>query len=212
MNNLQIVFQHSDFLIVNKPENLSFHNDKEEIGCFNQLKNQLEIDLWPVHRLDKMTSGLLIVAKSKIAATQIGQMFEQREINKTYLAISDKKPKKKQGTITGDMKKSRSGSWKLCHSKTNPAVTSFKSQSIQAGIRLFKITPKTGKTHQIRVALKSLGSPILGDNRYGGSNADRGYLHAFKLMFDWNGQPIDVQVIPEDGKYFLDAHPVIETL
>jgi len=210
MNDLQIVFQHSDFLIVNKPANLSFHNDKEEIGCFNQLKDQLEVNLWPVHRLDKITSGLLIVAKSKMAATQLGQMFEQHKINKTYLAISDKKPKKKQGTITGDMKKSRSGSWKLCHSKTNPAITSFKSQSIQAGIRLFKITPKTGKTHQIRVALKSLGSPILGDSRYGGTNSDRGYLHAFRLIFEWKGKSVDVQIYPDFGKYFLEAQTVIE--
>jgi len=207
MSKLQIVFEHSDFLIINKPANLSFHNDKEEIGCFNQIKNQLGIDLWPVHRLDKMTSGLLIVAKSKLAATQLGQMFEQHEINKTYLAISDKKPKKKQGRVSGDMKKSRSGSWKLCHSKNNPANTYFKSLSIQAGIRLFQVTPMTGKTHQIRVALKSLGSPILGDSRYGGTDSDRGYLHAFKLMFDWKSESINIQNFPDDGKYFLEAFP-----
>ena len=66
--------------------------------------------------------------------------------------------------------------------------------------RLFFVYPKTGKTHQIRVALKSLGAPILGDTRYGGTQADRVYLHAFRLKFHFMGKEYTAEVWPEWGE------------
>lgn len=206
---IDIIFENIDFYVVSKPAGISFHQDQkqtnESSGFFNQISKQLGQKLWPVHRLDKMTSGLLIVAKNKESASLLGELFEQQKISKTYLAISDKKPKKKQGHIVGDMKKSRSGSWMLCHSKSKPARTRFTSYSLAPGIRLFKITPKTGKTHQIRVALKSIGSPILGDTRYAGSQADRGYLHAYQLEFCWKNEPLSIEYSPTEGMFFTDT-------
>lgn len=191
-----------DFVIINKPHDLSFHSESNQPGIFAKLEKQFGIKLWPVHRLDKLTSGLLIFAKSKKSAAELGRMFEEKEINKTYLAISDKKSNKKQGHIIGDMKKSRSGNWILCKTKINPAKTTFQSISLTPGQRLFLISPSTGKTHQIRVALKAMGSPILGDKRYGGSDADRGYLHAYQLKFDWYGKSFEVTCLPNEGEYF----------
>jgi len=198
-----VIYENDDFLAIDKPANSSFHNQDETLGVNCLLKKQLELDIWPVHRLDKLTSGILLFAKNKSAAKQFGQLFEQKKILKTYIALSDKKPKKKQGTIVGDMQKSRSGSWKLCKTNLNPAKTHFKSHSLVPKIRLFWITPTTGKTHQIRVALKAIGAPILGDKRYSGNEADRGYLHACRLMFDWNNVQIDIRCQPTFGKYFL---------
>jgi len=199
----EIIYDNDDFLAVNKPANCSFHNQEDQLGVHSLLKKQLNTDIWPVHRLDKLTSGILLFAKSRQAAKRLGQLFEQKEIFKTYIALSDKKPKKKQGHIVGDMQKSRSGSWKLCKTKDNPAKTHFKSQSLIPKIRLFWVTPSTGKTHQIRVALKSIGAPILGDKRYSGSDADRGYLHACRLVFDWNDKQVDINCPPTFGEYFL---------
>jgi len=199
---LAILFDHQDFVIIDKPADISFHHQLDQQGLFDRLTKQLLCQLWPVHRLDKLTSGLLIFAKSKAAAARFGILFETQQIDKTYIAISDKKPKKKQGNIIGDMKKSRSGNWMLCRSKENPAQTHFVSRSFRAGYRLFWITPSTGKTHQIRVALKSVGSPILGDKRYSGSDADRGYLHAFQLAFNWKDEFISVTCIPTEGQFF----------
>lgn len=212
MTDFQILHEQADFLIINKTDQASFHNELKTLGLFAQIKNQVGFDLWPVHRLDKLTTGLIIFAKSQQSANKFGQLFEQKDIQKTYIALSDKKPKKKQATIIGDMKKSRLGSWKLCHTKQNPAKTQIKSYSLVPGIRLFWIIPTTGKTHQIRVALKSLGSPILGDKRYTGTNADRGYLHAYRLRFNWNGQIIDICSKPTTGEYFLlsELSPLIE--
>ncbi len=217
---IPLVAQHSDFVIINKPADLDCHQVQAKSqsaefskhassGLFYQMSQQLNQPLWPVHRLDKMTSGLLIMAKNKAAAQIFSDMFEKHQIEKTYLAISDKKPKKKQGKIVGDMKKSRSGNWKLCHSHNDPAVTRFVSYPIESIGRLFVVTPQTGKTHQIRVALKSIGAAILGDPRYASKEnqrtIDRGYLHAWRLTFDWQGQRLSYICPPDDGKYF--THP-----
>ncbi len=199
---IELIFQHSDFIAVNKPIEISFHNENDLIGFFNLAKSYFKTRLWPVHRLDKLTSGIIILAKSAKAAKQFGVLFKNKEIEKIYLAISNKKPKKKQGKIIGDMKKSRNGSWMLVQSRMNPARTQFQSFTLLPTIRLFVVKPLTGKTHQIRVALKSLGSPILGDSRYSGSDSDRAYLHAFKTTFNWNNKIIEIINLPTQGKLF----------
>jgi tRNA pseudouridine32 synthase/23S rRNA pseudouridine746 synthase len=169
-----------------------------------------------------MTSGLLILAKNIESNQVLSKMFEQRKVTKYYLAFSNQKPKKKQGLIKGDMAKSRGGSWKLLKSKDNPAVTQFFSFGISLsaanaikGLRLYLLKPKTGKTHQLRVALKSLGAPILGDERYFPKSekekkedsiwhVDRGYLHAWRLIFVYQGETFDISDLPQTGCLFCD--------
>lgn len=206
---IQVVFEHPEFIIINKPIGISVHrephlDESQQMPSIIEItQQQLNInDLWLVHRLDKVTSGLLILAKTEQAASALSQKFAQREIQKYYLAISDKKPKKKQGSVIGDMEKSRNGLWKLCHSKHTPAVTRFFSKGL-GGTRLFILKPETGKTHQIRVALKSLGSPILGDTAYTGSPSDRTYLHAYMLSFNYHDEAISVIQPSTQGELFL---------
>ena len=195
------VFEHNDFFVFDKPAGLSFHSE-DGTGFFAQLQQHAQETLFPVHRLDRITSGLLLVARHKQAAQQIGQMFESRQIAKTYIALADKTPSKKQGTITGDMERTRDGKWKLLRSRDNPAITRFASRLLEPGLRLFTLKPQTGRTHQLRVAMKALGSPIIGDTRYGGTVADRGYLHALSLSFDWHDENITVHSSPTDGELF----------
>ncbi|TLU76546.1 TIGR01621 family pseudouridine synthase [Mannheimia varigena] len=200
---LPICYQHPDFIIINKPEGLSVHKDDAERGLTDIVARQLNVEqVWLVHRLDKITSGLLILALNKEAAARFYHLFEQHKIWKTYWALSDKKPKKKQGRIVGDMEKSRNGAWKLCYSKENPAITQFTSHSLEPPLRHFILQPKTGKTHQLRVAMKSLGSPILGDKLYAGTAADRGYLHAYQLEFEYENELICVQAMPTSGHFW----------
>lgn len=199
---LEVLFRSDDYWVIEKPAGMSFHAESEEVGVMQFLACSFpENTFYPVHRLDKMTSGLLIVACSAKAAATFGKMFESHEMEKRYLALSAKKPKKKQGTIVGGMVPSRRGQWKLTNTRENLAVTQFFSLSFQ-GNRVFLVRPLTGKTHQIRVALKSLGSPILGDLRYGGEEADRGYLHAYSLQFDWQGEAVRYVSLPKSGAYF----------
>jgi len=212
---IKIIDEQPDFIVVDKPANINFH-DEGEIGkgFFNEVKqlitsnNNSQTDaLYPVHRLDKITSGLLIFAKNKVTATKFQQLFEQHAIQKYYLAIGDKKPKKKQGLIKGDMVKSRRSMWKLLRTQHNPAITQFMSYSLHNGLRLYLLKPHSGKTHQIRVALSSLGSPIIGDPLYATNTAsttyDRGYLHAYALQFTLNNIEYNYQLPPNSGAHFL---------
>ena len=158
---IEVVYQHSDFIIINKPEGISVHKDQEEQVLTELVAKQLNVpQVWLVHRLDKVTSGLLILALNAESAAEFLRLFSEYKIHKTYLALSSQKPKKKQGLIIGDMKKARDGAWKLCQTKENPAITRFESVSCEPNLRLFILKPQTGKTHQLRVAMKSLGSPI----------------------------------------------------
>ncbi|NLS11404.1 TIGR01621 family pseudouridine synthase [Vibrio sp. SM6] len=184
-----ILYTHPDFIIINKHPNVSVHKDDGDTMLVAEVAKQSgDAALYLVHRLDKMTSGLLILARSSSAAAALSSLFAQKTIAKFYLAIGSKKPKKKQGWVIGDMERSRRAAWKLIATKANPAVTQFFSLPGESGQRLFLCKPHTGKTHQIRVALKSVGSPILGDPIYNANNsADRGYLHAYALVFDYQG-------------------------
>lgn len=214
----EIIYQHSDFIIINKPYGLSVHKDDNAIGLTQQLAQQLNVaQVWLVHRLDKVTSGLLILALNEQAAAYLSGLFAQHQIHKTYLALSQHKPKKKQGLIIGDMQKARRGSWKLLKSKQNPAITRFFSFSCEPNLRLFILKPQTGKTHQLRVAMKSLGSAILGDSLYGekSENIDRTYLHACELSFVYQGEPIQVCCLPQRSSncgVFFQRISVCETV
>ena len=202
---LDIIYQTDDFIIIYKPCGISVHKDQSEIGLTTLLADQLGVSqVWLVHRLDKVTSGLLIFALNAESAAEFFRLFAEHHIKKTYLALSNQKPKKKQGLIVGDMQKARNGAWKLCPSKENPAITRFESVSCEPNLRLFILKPQTGKTHQLRVAMKSLGSPILGDLLYGKNteNIDRTYLHAARLQFEFKGQAFDVFIPPKEGEWW----------
>lgn len=204
MPDIPIVYDHQDFLIINKPEPLAVQKEAEAEGVLPLIQRQTGLKkVWLVHRLDKVTSGLLILAKNQAAASYLSQLFSQRKISKYYLALSAKKPKKKQGLVSGDMRKIRDGVWLLEKKRQSPAITQFFSFGQSNGPRLFVVKPYTGKTHQIRVMMKSLGSPIEGDLSYKGNKADRIYLHAYKLIFDYRGDPISVSCLPQTGKHFV---------
>lgn len=199
---LNVVCEHADFYVVEKPAELSFHSE-DGPGFVVLAERQFNEKLYAVHRLDKVTSGLIVLARNKSAAATFTELFAQHSIDKFYLAITDSKPKKKQGWVKGDMAKSRRGTYKLLASNLNPAITRFYSISFKAGFRAFILKPFSGKTHQLRVALKSIGSPILGDIAYSGTASDRTYLHAYALSFTWQGENLQFTLLPSNGDAFL---------
>lgn len=200
----QIVEQHPDFMVINKDSGVHFHSQDGTAGVVAQVEADLGIKLYSVHRLDSPTSGLLILAKSSATAAIFTEMFTAHKIQKYYLAIAQGKPKKKQGWVVGDMAKSRRSMFKLLRTVDNPAITQFFSHSLAAGTRLYLLKPLSGKTHQLRVALASLGVPILGDTLYGGESSDRCYLHAMALQFDYKGQQYQFMQQPHLGTMFVD--------
>ena len=210
------IAEHHDFIVVDKEAGVNFHDEGDiGSGLFSLVKKQLKsqsnnAELFPVHRLDKMTSGLVIFAKTLACAQTFGQLFNDHDIEKYYLAIGDKKTSKKQGLIKGDMAKSRRGMFKLLRTMDNPAITQFFSFSIPNKQRLYLLKPHSGKTHQLRVALASIGAPIIGDPLYyTTSKADRGYLHAFALKFNYLGESFEFISLPTAGEYFV-SQEIIE--
>ncbi len=224
----EIVADEPQFLLVSKSPDVSIHcetnsadctADNRSVGVIEQLRKDFaREDFLPVHRLDKATSGLLLVGKGSDNTRVLSKLFQDKLITKFYWAVAKGKPIKKQGKIVGDMEKTRGGSYKLSKSSKNPSVTQFQSYSLSPGLRAYLLKPLTGKTHQLRVVMKSLGVPILGDQRYGKSNtsinentaySNRLYLHAAGLSFDAFGK----QYCFEDAPTFVkDFDPGFERL
>ena len=184
----RLIADEQDFIIIEKFSGIEFHS---ESGIVSILRDDYE-EIHGVHRLDRETSGLMIFAKNKEAQSILSQSFERRDVLKLYIALSKTKPTKKMGIVIGDLVKSRGGSYKLSRTRENPSKTQFFSAyCTQNKMRLFILKPFTGRTHQLRVVLKSLGSPILGDKRYGGEDSNRMHLHSYRLSFKYKEKEYD---------------------
>lgn len=204
-----IVAETDDFLLIDKMPGFAVHKDQEACGLAMKLKQDRGYaELMPVHRLDKVTSGLMLFAKNHPAASELSRQFSEHKVEKYYLALSDKKPKKKQGAVIGDMERARRSGWRLAKTRVRPAITQFFCTSVSPGLRLFLLKPLTGKTHQIRVTMKSIGAPILGDPLYHektDAEPDRTYLHAYSLSFWFREEFHRFKALPTEGEYF-DQH------
>lgn len=203
----KLVAETADFVVLDKTPGVSFHSE-DGAGLVVQAAAELGYALFAVHRLDKVTSGLILFAKSSAAAAVLSELFASRQIQKFYLALSTGKVAKKQGWVKGDMAPARRGAYKLLSSMQNPAISYFISHGFNEATelpprcRLYLIKPFTGKTHQIRVALKSVSAPILGDELYQADPADRVYLHAYALSFLYQGQHYQYRLAPTAGLLF----------
>ncbi len=145
-----------------------------------------------VHRLDKETSGIILFAKTDDAYFSCIKMFANRQIKKTYYALVEGIPTVKSGTIDANIGRHRFVKTKMtiCRDEGKPAVTHWYVEKIfpKSKCSMLICEPLTGRTHQIRLHLKHIGHPIIGDRQYGNINtrwsAKRVLLHAFQLKFN----------------------------
>ena len=218
---LHIVGESARWVVVDKPHGVPCHANSKGEGVLTLLRRQQvargESDAAVkeyrlVHRLDDGTSGCLVVAKDRDAAATLGSAFRERRVRKAYVALTASEPKKKKATIAGDLVKARRGAWKLerscspgaCACTVFTRTLGLGAPAPEAGDaaqRLLVARPVTGKTHQIRVAAKSIGAPLLGDGLYGGGKADRLYLHAAAIRIPDVG--LDARAPPDSGASFL---------
>jgi len=221
---LSVVLDTPDFMVVNKAAGVPMHDNENAIILLAQRLFSID-KLWLVHRLDTGTSGCILLAKSKTAASELSQQFANRQVQKYYFALIDRKPKKKQGSVIGDMKKARNGDWKLSNELENPAHTQFFSyplprselvtqkthdtDPIAPAHRVCILKPISGKTHQLRVALKSLSAPIVGDRRYKGTPSDRMYLHSYAIQFSYQNVQHTACCWPQSGTLFQTISDMI---
>jgi RluA family pseudouridine synthase len=153
------------------------------------------------HRLDRDTTGCLILGRHRKALAKLGKLFQQNRVEKTYWAICRGAPDRPSGTIDAPLRKSNDPSgWRMVvASDGRPATTDFRVIAAKEGLSFIEASPRTGRTHQIRVHLASIGAPILGDPLYGDLSAeDRAkpmMLHARQVVvpISKTGAPVVVE-------------------
>lgn len=176
--------QPSDFIFTEKPRGISTHqNEPSQIGWVEYQQNKTNSQLWVVHRLDKSTSGALLLASNAAAAEKFRQLFEQKKINKTYLFITQSQSTQDFYEVTGEIKKMASSQYAFNPEGISNSHTQFKRLKRSPFFELWQAQPLTGKSHQIRLHAQSIGLPILGDQLYGGSPYPFVCLHAWTLNF-----------------------------
>jgi 23S rRNA pseudouridine1911/1915/1917 synthase len=195
---LRIVFKDEHLLVVDKPAGLVTHPGRGHRGTTlaEMLAGQAAGGPNPerpgiVHRLDRDTSGLLIVARSEQAHAALQQMLRRREIEREYLALVSGHPDAESGTIDAPIGRDRARR-SVMSTRTDrgrEAVTRFQVLERLPRTSLLAVRLETGRTHQIRAHLAAIGHPVCGDPAYGGSECgrrlglQRQFLHARKLMF-----------------------------
>ena len=197
-----ILYENNNFLILNKWYNISTQGGSNINISIDDIIKKISEDYKLVHRLDKHTSGLLIIAKTLYSAKKFGIMFKENLIKKTYLALCDGKPRLEESNVKLDIKN------KL--DKINKTETYYKVLDYRNGISFIYFKPKTGKTHQLRIVSKNLGSPIIGDNKYNPKSKyhiENLKLNAFNLKFNFDNQSYNFfSKLPNDFNLFIKKH------
>jgi tRNA pseudouridine65 synthase len=200
--NLEIIFEDEYILCVHKPNNVLVHhafhsrNVAEEDSLLQLIKNELGIKVYPIHRLDRKTSGIILLAKETHFVSKFQELFTNNEINKTYFGIvRGFSPETK--TIDSPVKGRDANVHKeaLTHLKTLEKVTLNIPVKPYDSSRysLVELSPKTGRMHQLRVHSNKISHPLIGDPKYGDKNHNlmfeenfgctNMFLHAGKLDF-----------------------------
>lgn len=220
---IPILFENKDFIIINKPAGIQTHPSATEtsttvvnwlIANFPEISSIGEDPLRPgiVHRLDKNTSGLLIIAKTQATFQELKMLFQHRKIAKTYLALVYGHIQPQEGIIDKPIARSRTLAKQATGDKhtrgtLRPARTEYTVITRYSDFDMIEAHPKTGRTHQIRVHLASIGHPIAGDSLYTPKSIKRGdfpffkrhLLHASRLQFELFGEKYSFESpLPQD--------------
>ena len=229
---LEIIYQDDDIVVINKPSGMMVH--PTDIEKKNTLVNALIVkfpeinkvndgsqDCWMrpgiVHRLDKDTSGAIVVARNQKTFDELKRKFADREMEKNYVALVYGHLQSSSGVIDAPIARSASfKKQKIARGRmkgvARGAVTEYKLLKKYQDYDLVEAYPKTGRMHQIRVHFSSIGNPVVGDEKYKRRDlsipvgVERHFLHAQKLKFELFGKEYDFNApLPEDFQSFLNA-------
>lgn len=170
-----LLYRDASVLILNKPANIAVHqgfgSDDTLEKYFDQLQFGLPQKPQLAHRLDRATSGCLVLGRHKQALKRLSQLFASQAVEKTYLAVVVGTPEKPEGSIELKLAKQEAKKhrwWMKVDENGQDARTDYRVLESNNGLSLVELTPKTGRTHQLRVHMGAIGHPILGEWVYQG--------------------------------------------
>ncbi len=175
-----ILFENADYLVINKPPYLSSLDDRHEAQNILDLAKAHTSDAQLCHRLDKETSGCLVIAKNPIAYRHLAMQFENRKVDKVYHAVVEGIREYRDELVNRNLLANNKGVAKVSK-EGKPAQTVFNTLKTYHSHTLVECRPITGRLHQIRVHLAYLKAPICGDTLYGGNIL---YLSSLKRRFN----------------------------
>ena len=213
---LKIIYEDQDILVIDKPAGQVTHPAvghrsgtlvNAVLGHVNLTGVGEETRPGLVHRLDKDTSGLIVIAKNEETRLELVKAFKNRTIHKEYLALVSGHLDEPAGEINQPIDRDKRNRLKFTVSQSGkPAVTRYFTEASYPNHTLLRVEPLTGRTHQIRVHLAHLHHPIVGDRLYGGEAAPRLFLHAAKLSFRLKSEERTfTSDLPKDLKMLLDS-------
>ena len=193
---LELIYSDASLLVVNKPAGLlsvpGRGEDKQD--CLSSRIQKQIPDALIVHRLDMATSGLLVFARNIEMQRRLSEIFHHRRVAKQYVAVVTGKPQ----TETGEINLPIATDWpnrprrKIDTERGKPSLTRYRVLESNANASRVQLEPVTGRTHQLRLHMASIGHPIIGDNLYSGQIAERLMLHARMLCF---AHPVSGQML-----------------
>ena len=205
-----VVREEEDFVVVAKPEGLAVHGGSGlHFGLIDALRRALEAPrLELVHRLDRGTSGCLLVARDRARARALQALFRHRRVEKRYVALVAGRWPEEIGRVDAPLARNveHAGERRVVvDPEGRPAASRFAVRRRLADATLVEVRIETGRTHQIRVHARHVGYPLVGDTRYGDNATNarfrrrglkRLFLHAEALAFDWKGERVALEVPP----------------
>ncbi len=194
-----IKFENNDFIVLDKwPQIATQGGSKINISIDHIIKN-INSQYRLVHRLDKETSGLLLIAKNLYYAKKLSYLFKQKEITKYYIALCEGNPKNNYSQVKLEIKNKKL--------KIENTLTNYKLLIKNKGISSILFNPQTGKTHQLRIVSKNLGCPIVGDQKYNihsKYSKEKLMLHAIALKFEVNTKKFEfISKLPDHFLSFV---------
>ncbi len=218
---LEIIYEDDDLLVVDKPAGLTVHPAPGHpahtlvnaiLAHFPHLA-EIGDALRPgvVHRLDKDTSGVMLVAKNSVAQADLARQFKSHSVTKAYLALVKGKLTPESGIIEADIGRDPHNRKKMAVvAEGREARTEYRVIKYIGGYTLIEVMPETGRTHQIRVHLAAIGFPVVGDKVYGvkSPHLSRQFLHASRLGFKLpsSGEYVEFEsALPADLEQALEA-------
>ena len=206
---LEVLYEDDDCAVINKPVGLLAHSK----GAYNPeptveswLKGRLKgisgDRAGIVHRLDRATSGVMIVAKTPEALLWLQKQFSQRKVKKTYIAVVQGELKESEAVINMPIERNpKKPQTFRVGSNGKSAITTYKVLNTGDNYSLVELKPETGRTHQLRVHLTQIGHPIVGDTFYAGKPADRLFLHAKALELTLLSKQRKTFSVPVPGEF-----------